>query len=234
MVANPTKFQVIFPGSDNSSLGLLIDHKYIPSSHCVTLLGIKIDSKLTFSEHITNMCQKANNKTKALLRIRNYLNLNQASLLCNSFILTYFNYCPIIWMFSNKTNNNKIQKTYIRSLRSLLNNFNATSEEILSLSKRKTIHKINLQKLAIEVYKCLNKISPSMISELFSIKENQYNLRRSNLLSLPLNKDPNFWVFRAVLLWNNLDDDIKFKKTLSQFKNSLQNINLYCQCKICL
>ena len=233
MVANPAKFQVIFPGSDNSQLGLVIDNNLIASSNCVKLLGVSIDSKLTFTPHITDMCTKVNLKTKALLRIRNYLNIDQAKLLCNSFILSYFNYCPLVWMFCNKTNNKLIHKTYIRSLRSLLNNFTLNSEEILQITKRKTIHEINLQKLALEVYKSINNINPSMMSELFNVKLNNYSLRRSNLLSLPPTKDPNSWVFRGVLIWNNLENDIKLNTTVAGFQHSLKNITIYCQCKIC-
>ena len=233
MVANPTKFQVIFPGSDNSQLGLVINNKFIASSNCVKLLGVSIDYKLTFATHIEEMCTKVSQKTKGLLRIRNYLNINQANLLCNSFILSYFNYCPLVWMFCNKTNNKLIHRTYIRSLRSMINNFTEDSETILQQTNRRTIHDINLQKLALEVYKSVNNINPEMVSELFNLKNNNYSLRKSDLLSLPLSKDPNLWVFRGVLIWNNLENSIKLNTTTTGFRHSLRNTTIYCQCKIC-
>ena len=233
MVANPAKFQVIFPGSDSTQLGLYIENKFISATSSVKLLGITIDSKLSFTNHITDICTKANLKTKALLRIRNYLSEKQAQILCNSFILSYFNYCPVVWMFSNKTLNNLVNKTYTRALRALLNNFTLTSQEILEVTKRKTIHCHNLQKLAIEVFKSVNNLNPNMMCDLFEFKNSVYNLRRSNLIALPQSLDTNSWIFRGILLWNNLENEIKSNTSTDGFKNSVKNMNLYCQCKIC-
>ena len=233
MVANPNKFQVIFPGDKNGNLALYINNNCIASSDCVKLLGVIIDKDLSFTPYITDICKKANTKTKALLRIRNYLNIKQTILLCNSFILSYFNYCPLVWMFCNKTTNNIIQKTQIRALRCLLNNFTLESKMVLNLTRQRTIHETNLSKLAMEMYKILNKISPLMLSNIFEFKNNNYNLRKSNLLAMPKIIDPNSWTFRGILLWNNLNDNIKTSTSLLNFKNNLKDIELYCKCKIC-
>ena len=136
-------------------------------------------------------------------------------------------------MFTNKTNNKLIKKAYIRGLKTLTNNFSANTNEIFLLTEQKNIHESNLQKLAIDIFKCLNNINPKMMSELFQYKENNYNLRKSNLIKLPDYKDPNSWLIRAVLLWNNLSDDIKGESTKIRFQQSLQDIKLYCRCKIC-
>ena len=50
------------------------DGKIIKSSDAVEL-GITLDKNINFKRHIQNICRKANNKTKALLRIRKFLNL---------------------------------------------------------------------------------------------------------------------------------------------------------------
>ena len=39
------------------------------------LLGIDIEKKLSFEYHIKNLCKIVNNKTNALLRIRNYIDI---------------------------------------------------------------------------------------------------------------------------------------------------------------
>ena len=68
----------------------------------VKLLGITIDSKLKFDQHVAKQCQKANNKISAFSRVSSYLNEKQSLLLYNSFIMSQFNYCPLIWMFCGK------------------------------------------------------------------------------------------------------------------------------------
>ena len=42
-----------------------------------TILGIKIDQKLTFSSHIKTLCTKAGQKLRALVWISNYLDQNR-------------------------------------------------------------------------------------------------------------------------------------------------------------
>ena len=46
------------------------DRKTITSSDTVQLLGITLDTNYNFKLHIQNICHKANNKAKALFRIR--------------------------------------------------------------------------------------------------------------------------------------------------------------------
>ena len=145
MVANPAKFQVIFLGVNDDSLGLNINGTLVKGSEQVKLLGVTLDNKLSFLPHIKDMCIKSNKKTKALLRVRNYLSPFKAKILCNSFILSIFNYCPIIWMFSNKEGNKLINSTHSKALRAMLNNFSLNFEEMLEITGQKTIHQRNLE-----------------------------------------------------------------------------------------
>ena len=60
---------------------MILDGKTIKSSNTVELLGITPDKNINFKRHILNICQKANNKNKALFRVRKFLNLGQAQVL---------------------------------------------------------------------------------------------------------------------------------------------------------
>lgn len=58
MIVNPEKFQAIIidrKGQSNNPTKLVIDGKEINSENCVTLLGLEIDSKLSFDKHIKIM-----------------------------------------------------------------------------------------------------------------------------------------------------------------------------------
>ena len=46
------------------------DGKTIKSSDTIELLGITLNKNINFKRHIQNICRKANNETKVLLRIR--------------------------------------------------------------------------------------------------------------------------------------------------------------------
>ena len=62
------------------------------SKHSQIVLGVTIDDKLCLLPHVKDICDKANRKTNALLRIRSYSTQVKAEILCNCFILPAFNY----------------------------------------------------------------------------------------------------------------------------------------------
>ena len=77
-VANLSKFQLMFLSKyKNIEKNMSFDGKTIKSSDTIELLGITLNKNINFKRHIQNICRKANNKTKALLRIRKFLNLEQ-------------------------------------------------------------------------------------------------------------------------------------------------------------
>ena len=90
------------------------DGENITSLDTVELLGITLNKKINFKRHITNICHKANNKAKALFRIRKFLNLEQV--LTEAYISSNFSYCPLIWMFCGKVSDNFIVRTHYRTL----------------------------------------------------------------------------------------------------------------------
>ena len=60
----------------------------------VKLLGIIIDTRLSFSEHIGHICKKAGSKINALARISIYLDAKAKLVLFKYFMLCHFNLCP--------------------------------------------------------------------------------------------------------------------------------------------
>ena len=52
--------------SKDESSEVHIGDSIIESSNCEKLLGIKIDSKLLFDDHIQDLCNKANSKTMTI------------------------------------------------------------------------------------------------------------------------------------------------------------------------
>ena len=71
------------------------------------LQGISIDTTLSFEHHITSLCKKASQKLHALARIAHYLDFEKRRSLMKEFVISQFNYCPLIWMFHNKALNNR-------------------------------------------------------------------------------------------------------------------------------
>ena len=72
------------------------------SSSSEALLGVLIDSELTFHDHITRLCSKANQKLIALVQVSKYMTLPKRRWLMSSYITSQFNYCPLVWMIHNR------------------------------------------------------------------------------------------------------------------------------------
>jgi len=239
MVANPNKFQLMFLGTrSKTKLCLKINGKYCVSTPSVTLLGIQIDWKLTFNKHVKLITNTANNKAKALSRLRYKLDSTQKLTLYHSYLLSTFGYCPIIWMFCGKSTNEGINRVQRIALRIIYNDYNSDYNTLLDKSKQLKIHEINKRKLLIEVYKCLHKNNPSFLNDLFTEKSTQYNLRRSNLLKLPNTNTQSYGLksitYRGSMIWNNLSDQLKTSTSIIQFKNALMKQEvIICTCHLC-
>ena len=83
---------------------LNIDDMKITPTDEVTLLSVFIDNKLTFKNHIDELCRKASYRLHTLRLTRPFLSKVKARLLANSFISCQFLYAPLIWMFAGKKN----------------------------------------------------------------------------------------------------------------------------------
>ena len=82
MVANPSKFQVMFLGlTKDQHLVLEINGDVIAKSRDVKLLGVALDSQLNFKNHATALCVKANRKVSAFARVAKSIDIQKAKLL---------------------------------------------------------------------------------------------------------------------------------------------------------
>ena len=150
----------------------------IESSTCQKLLGIKIDSKLRFDDHIQDLCNKANIKLRALAPATSYMNPQKRKVLMNAFFNAQFNYCPLIWMLHSRQNNNKIKHLHERCLRLIRDDKMSSYEELLEKDGSVSIHHKN-QSLAIEIVQIKHGHSPEIVSNIFTQTTQHYNFRQN-------------------------------------------------------
>ena len=80
MIANPEKFQVILLRKNQTSTSgetLSIKGEVLKSKEKVKLLGIYLDCKLTFEQHISGICRKAASELNALKRLKRFIAFNK-------------------------------------------------------------------------------------------------------------------------------------------------------------
>ena len=109
--------------------------------------------------------QKNTIQTSRLAPYKTFLSKGKARLLANGFIHCQFLYAPLIWMFPNKSSNNKICKIHFKILQTVHNVLDKSYEELLAVSNDITVHQKHLPILAIKVYKSLVKTNPDFMSD---------------------------------------------------------------------
>ena len=189
-------------------------------------LGINIDNKLKFDIHVESISQKANRKLNALEGITNYMELPKRRILMNAFFKSQFNYCPTIWMFHNRSLNNKINRLHERCLRIIYNDKHSNFEELLNKDNFVSIHHNNVHALSIEMYEVANSVSGNN-DEVFKLKSNpHYNLRHTSQFSV----DPIHSVYNAAesasfvgpKIWEQIPSEIRNKDSLKDFKREIK------------
>ena len=115
MAANPAQFQTMLLKSNSIKdiqLNVTVENISLPSSDTMKVLGIDIDDRLTFNGHILNMCIKARRQLNILQRLKGSLDQDSRMVIYNSFIMSNFDCCPLIWMFTSKTSLSKLENIH--------------------------------------------------------------------------------------------------------------------------
>ena len=113
-----------------------------------------------------------------------YMDFAKRLLIVNAFfysqcILLYssINYCQLVWICDNGTNNNKINRLH-EKCRCLIHNDKTLSfEDLLQKDGSVSIHHRNLRALVVELLKVFKGLTPVIFAKAFSVREqSQYNM----------------------------------------------------------
>ena len=240
MKANPDKFQAICMGkkANDTIKSFNIANTEIVCENNVTLLGVNIDYLLKFDDHVSDVCKKASRQLAVLKRIGKVLTKQGRMIIYNSFILSNFNYCPIVWHFCSKRSSDKMEKLQERGLRFVTEDYSFPLHVILNQTKSKLLHVNRIQTIANEAYKILNKNAPFYLHDLLSFKQNSYNSRRQNQVEVPQVNTTKYGLesfrYEATRIWNSLPNNIRTVDSYKEFKRLLQVWEgPLCNCSVC-
>ena len=235
--ANSDKWHLLLSDTCDD-LSIKIGTETISNSTEEKILGVYFDNKLNFNIHIRKLCKKASRKLHALARLSNLMSIRQRKTIMNAFINSQFSFCPLIWMCHSRTTHSIINNIHERALRIVYKDNISSFAQLLEKANAVTIHHRNIQVLAIEIYKALNKLSSPLMPELFKLKEIKYSLRKGNVLVSANRKTTNYGInsvsHLAPKIWDLVPQEIKNSKSLPMFK---QKIKLWiprdCPCNLC-
>ena len=93
------------------------------SANWVKLVDIKIDSRLNFEPHVSDLCKSAVRQLNALLRLQSYPTIQARKILIESFVYSNLNYCPLVWNFTSTKAIDKIENAQKRAMKRVMKLF---------------------------------------------------------------------------------------------------------------
>ena len=229
MKANAGKFQLMYLSRQNDVLHepIVIQDSEIRPSESIDILGLELDNLLKFGPHIDKLCHQTGKQINALKRIKHHLEKDSKRTIYNSYINCNFNYCSVVWMFTNKSNMDKLERTNKRALRFVTNQGHLSYDELCRQEKQLTVFERCIKNMAIQLYKIKKGTAPIYLKELFQAQTSDYEMRDNQRLTLPLfntvSYGKNSFSYMGAKLWNHIPIAIKNSVSLSTFKSAFTN-----------
>ena len=129
--------------------------------------------------------------------------------------------------------NNKINKLHERALRLVYKDKSLTFKQLLEKDQSFSIHERNIQKIAIEMFKVKNNLTPKPFQDIFVMKErgsNDFVIPRINTVKMGEGSVR----YRGPKTWEIVPGEIKQSKSLDIFKNRIKEWRpVDCTCSLC-
>ena len=150
IIVNPDKFKKnVFPKSKQDTYRIPISLKdhCIASQKTVKLMRIRIDKRLSFENHVGGLCKTAASQLSAFKRLHQYItNEKTSKTLVQSFVLSHFNYCPLLYFTATKWLQ-KIEKILERALSYITDDHKTSHEMIMMITETTTMRAERMQLL---------------------------------------------------------------------------------------
>ena len=212
--------------NDNLALNIKLDDISLERKTCTKFLGVYINEKLDWSDHVKHIVTPISRNIGVLYRIKCFV--SDRILLYNSLILPHISYCNILWATSKcVTNNILLQKKAVRICTRAGYRDHATP--LFVKLKCLKIDDINFLQIAIFMFRFNIKLLPTSLSSMFQPNNmvHSYSTRQSSNLHVV---NPHTTLAQKSIrhrgpdVWNSLPNDIRNIKSTNSFKRALKCI----------
>jgi hypothetical protein len=231
---NDDKTEFIMFGSRKSlkkrnTFSIEFGDSLVPGSPTIKLLGVDFDEQLNFKYHIAKKSRTAGLSMYNLKRLRRYLTKDSCLKLANALIFSHMDYCNSLFTNLPSSTLKPFQRIQNLTAKMILNQskFSSSTEALQELHILPVRVRAEF-KLLVLVYKCLNGLAPSYLSDLLTTKSSWKVTRSASkyLLCVPFTKHKTFadrsFSVAGPRMWNRIPEDVKNSKTLDLFKSYLK------------
>ena len=192
-------------------------------------MGVIIDEKLNWSEHVTNLKIKLARGSRIIRKCRICFSIDTLLTLYYSFIYPYFTYCLEVWRGTNERNLNSIfilQKRIIRIIKSLP--FRTHTSPYFERLNILNIFQLCKYKVILFMFKYVKGLLPLIFENNFVTNDDchSYPTRIGNHLR-PLrcrkSAGQKSMKYNGAILWSSITDLIDHSCSFSSFKKIYNN-----------
>ena len=214
---------------NGSDIVVTVSGKQLNNVDCATLLGVEIDSKLSFNEHIEKVCKKMASRIAILRKIRACVPLKQRLQFYNSIIRHVMSYANVVWANCDKESVHWVLRLQKRAAR-VISYADRTTPSVALFNKLGWIpfyeqHKIDK---CIIMYKRINGRLPNYLNEhlILNNKRHSRNTRYSSINAVcPKYKRESergrSFAVSATRLWNSIPIEIRKLDSIPCFKRNM-------------
>ena len=203
-----------------------LNEQDINVTESVKCLGITIDNKLSWSNHVSNIMKNYRSKVKKLHQMR-FLNAENLREIYFKGILPTVLYAIPIWGSCSTSLINKVNEIHIKAARFICKIKKSTPDSLV-------IEQAHWQQISWYYKKRVACITHQLYhndpdSTLINIKRSERELRNNMKIEQPAfttMKYRNSFSYRAAIIWNNLADELK-QKPYESFKSAIKENKCY-------
>ena len=191
-------------------------------------IGVLIDTKLSFENHISQKIKKANSIFSLIRRSFSDLNIKNFNPLFNSLVRSQLEYASSVWSPFKKKHIENIENVQRRATKQVPSLKNKTYEERLQTLQLPTLVYRRLRGDMIETYKILNNIYDKNASNFLKLKRstNERHSQRGHALKLSHQRAikeirSHSFSVRVAGVWNSLPSNVVEAPNVNTFKNRL-------------
>ena len=133
----PTKSQAMTATLRRTGLDLpplLFGGTLVPETTTITLLGVKVDAKLTFSDHLRSVATRARQRLGVLNRAAHILTPAGRTTVYKAFVRPVMEYAPLVWMGAAQSHLQRLNNVQRRALHAI-----GPGAHLPSLAIRRTV-----------------------------------------------------------------------------------------------
>ena len=199
------------------------------------VLGVTFDEVLSWRKQVNKCVSNAMSNYFQISRFKKFLSKESKIILCDSIILSQFNYCDVVYSNLDKYLKDKIQKVQNLCLRFIFDikrrdhvDYLPLRNELkwLDMNSRRLKHGLTL------IYKILNDLAPNylrdtftLVSEIHSVNTrtaNNSNIWIKNSIKSKLHR--NSYTFEMAKIYNKIPEDIKKSVSTNSFKKRIEKL----------